>query len=74
MKKKVKTEPYLSDLNNEILKEGDFVISLRYDLGRCKLLLNDKGYFYESVETGEQVHWTKMIDAVTKNQKVRRIK
>ncbi len=64
--------PQLMDLNNNPLKEGDIVEALRYELGRCKLLLINEQYIYESIETGKQVSWLKMIDASTDNQKVKK--
>ncbi|UII34496.1 hypothetical protein LVD17_11815 [Fulvivirga ulvae] len=74
--KKKKQEPglpVLKDLENTPLAEGDFVEALRYDLGKCKLLVIDNAYVYESVATGETVSWLKMIDASTENQKVKKI-
>ncbi len=63
----------MADLNGNVLKEGDMVESLRYNLGECKLLKTDNGYEYESVGSGEKVSWAKMVDAATENQKVRKI-
>ena len=74
--KKKKQEPglpVLKDLENTPLTEGDFVEALLYDLGKCKLLVIDNSYVYESVATGEKVSWLKMIDASTENQKVKKI-
>ncbi|GAA0892557.1 hypothetical protein GCM10009122_22360 [Fulvivirga kasyanovii] len=74
--KKKKQEPglpVLKDLENTPLAEGDFVEALRYDLGKCKLLVVDNSYVYESEATGEKVSWLKMIDASTENQKVKKI-
>jgi len=62
-----------ADLDGVPLKEGDIVVSLRYDLGRCKVIRTPQGYEYESEESGKKVHWLKMVDAATKNQKVRKI-
>ena len=53
--------------------EGDLVDCLRYDMGKCKLILEGTEWFYESVETGERVSYVKMIDAITTKQKVRKI-
>ena len=74
-KKKEKKEklPQLLDLNNNPLIEGDLVEALRYELGTCKLLLIDEQYVYESVASGKQVSWLKMIDASTDNQKVKKV-
>lgn len=66
-------KPRMADLDGNVLKEGDMVESLRYDLGKCKLLKTDNGYIYESVSSGKKVSWAKMIDAATENQKVRKI-
>ena len=63
----------MADLNGNVLKEGDMVESLRYNLGECKLLKTDNGYEYESVGSGEKVNWAKMVDAATENQKVRKV-
>ena len=70
----VKPLPELSDLEGIALKEGDIVEALRYDLGQCKLIVEDKKYYYESIATGERVSWARMIDAATNFQKVRKIK
>ena len=74
-KKKEKKDklPQLMDLNNNPLMEGDLVEALRYELGRCKILLIDEQYVYESVSSGKQVSWLKMIDASTDNQKVKKV-
>lgn len=63
----------MADLDGNLLNEGDMVESLRYNLGECKLLKTENGYEYESVSTGEKVSWSKMVDAATENQKVRKI-
>lgn len=68
-----KKQPKLADLDGNPLKEGDIVESLRYELGKCKILVSEEGYIYESIDTGKQVNWAKMIDATTENQKVRKI-
>mgnify|MGYP001797145244 FL=1 len=72
-KKKEKQDklPQLLDLNNNPLAEGDIVEAMRYELGKCKLLLVDEQYVYESISSGKQVSWLKMIDASTDNQKVK---
>ena len=70
---KTGNKPKMADLDGNLLKEGDFVESLRYNLGECKLLKTDNGYEYESVSSGEKVSWAKMVDAATENQKVRKI-
>jgi hypothetical protein len=63
----------LVDLNGMPLQEGDTVECLRYDLGRCKVVLIGKTYHYESLATGQQVSWLRMIDASTNQQKVKKI-
>ncbi len=72
-KKKRKSNLKFADFDGNPLLENDLVESLRYDLGKCKIISTDKGFEYQSIETGKQVHWTKMIDASTNNQKVRKI-
>lgn len=70
----VKPLPELSDLDGMTLKEGDIVEVLRYELGQCRIVVEDKKYYYESLTTGERVSWVKMIDASTNFQKVRKVK
>ena len=70
---KKKKQPKLADLDGNPLKEGDIVESLRYELGKCRIILSEEGYIYESLDTGKRVSWAKMIDATTENQKVRKI-
>ncbi len=72
-KKEKDTLPQLTDLNNNPLAPGDLVEVLRYDLGKSKLILVDNIYYYESIKSGEQVSWLKMIDASSDNQKVKKI-
>ncbi|UII22806.1 hypothetical protein [Fulvivirga ligni] len=62
--------PNLADLNGEQLAVGDIVNALRYELGECKLIIEDETYYYEALGNGEKVIWLKMIDASTENQKV----
>ena len=69
--KKKKKEISLSDLDGNRLKDGDIVLSLRYDLGECKLMKTEDGYEYQSLATEEKVSWLKMIDAATEYQKVK---
>ena len=68
-----KNDLRFEDIDGNPLKEGDIVNSLRYDLGKCIIRRSGKGYEYESIESGKTVNWSKMIDARTKSQKVRRI-
>jgi hypothetical protein len=63
----------MKDLDGNILMKGDMVQALRYELGVCRILEDEKGFLYESLETNKQVSWIKMVDATTKFQKVRKI-
>ncbi|HAA14103.1 MAG TPA: hypothetical protein DCE41_21375 [Cytophagales bacterium] len=65
--------PALQDLDKNPLQEGDVVEALRYNLGKSRLLVIDEAYVYESLDTGEQVHYTRMIDAITECQKVKKL-
>jgi hypothetical protein len=67
-----KSELNFADLDGSPLKEGDTVDALRYDLGRCKVIRQEDGMAYRSIESGKIVHWARMVDASTKNQKVRK--
>lgn len=71
--KKKESLPQLFDLNNNPLIPGDEVEVLRYDMGVCKLIQNENSFYYESLKTGEQVSWLKMIDASSDRQKVKKI-
>lgn len=62
-----------ADIDGHPLKEGDLVLSLRYELGRCRIVNTGEGFEYQSLENGKRISWTKMIDATTKNQKVRKL-
>jgi hypothetical protein len=61
------------DINGEPLAEGDWVESLRYDLGTCRIVAGEHGLEYESVDNGKRVSYLRMVDAATTFQKVRRI-
>lgn len=61
------------DIYGESLAEGDLVEALRYNLGDSRIVQGEAGWEYESVETGERVSYLRMIDAATKQQKVRRL-
>lgn len=61
------------DLEGQELKAGDVVMSLRYELGESRIITTESGPEYESVESGERVSWSKMIDAATGYQKVRKL-
>ena len=69
-KPKEPTVPKLLDLNNNPIVEGAVVKSLRYELGECVVELDGLEYFYVSRKTGERVSYTRMVDAITENQKV----
>jgi len=63
----------LVDIEGTPLTGGDLVMSLRYDLGTCRLVQIEKGYEYESLSSGEKVSYLRMVDAATTFQKVRKI-
>ncbi|RMG74911.1 MAG: hypothetical protein D6722_01840 [Bacteroidetes bacterium] len=62
----------MADVHGNPLVVGDVVESLRYDLGLCRLIETPEGLAYESLETGEQVSYLRMVDAATSFQKVRK--
>ncbi|MDN5200102.1 hypothetical protein QQ008_01985 [Fulvivirgaceae bacterium BMA10] len=72
-KKEEKNIPDLFDLNDVPIFEGDIVESLRYGLGKCKVINLEGKIHYESLENGKQVIWLKMVDAITEKQKVKKI-
>ena len=72
-KKEKDSLPVLTDLDDNPIMQGDIVEALRYELGKCKLILVDKVYYYESLTDGKQVSWLKMIDASTDRQKVKKV-
>jgi len=63
----------LVDIDGTPLTVGDLVMSLRYELGTCRLIEAEQGYAYESVQSGQQVSYLRMVDAATTYQKVRKI-
>lgn len=63
----------LIDIDGQPLTIGDLVLSLRYELGTCRLVEGEKGYVYESLQSGEKVSYLRMVDAATTFQKVRKI-
>lgn len=69
-KPKEKQPPKLLDLNNNPIVEGSVVKSLRYDMGECDVALEGLEYFYVPRDGGAKVSYTRMIDAITENQKV----
>jgi len=70
--KKKKKEITLFDLEGNALEEGDTVLSLRYEMGECKLVKTENGFEYQSLEGDTKMSWLKMIDAATERQKVRK--
>ena len=70
--KKKKKELVLYDLEGNALEEGDIVLSLRYDMGECRLVKTENGFEYQSIEGDTNMSWLKMIDAATERQKVRK--
>ena len=71
-KSKKKSQPQLIDLNQNPLKVGDKVESLRYDLGTCEIIEKEGGIFYRSIASGKEVSWLLMIDAANEYQKVKK--
>ena len=67
------TEPIFADLDGIPLKEGDKVLSLRYELRECIIIKTEEGLAYESIEKKTIVSWAKMVEAASKNQKVRKL-
>lgn len=72
-RKKGKSKIQFVDLEGQVLKVGDHVMSHRYDMGECRIVGSDTGMAYESLATGQQVSYVKMIDAATGYQKVKRL-
>ncbi len=71
--RKKKSKLAFRDLDGRELKAGDMVLSLRYDMGKCRIIKAPTGYVYLSVESGKEVDWSRMVDASTGYQKVRKI-
>ncbi len=72
-RKKKQSNVQFIDLNGNSLKEGDIVLSHRYELGNCIIRACENGIEYESLETQIKVNWALMIDAATNRQKVEKI-
>ena len=70
--KKKKRAVTLFDLDGNELDDGDIVLSLRYEMGECKLVRTENGFEYQSIEGDTKMSWLKMIDAATERQKVRK--
>ena len=69
---KKKKKLVLYDIEGNALANGDIVLSLRYDLGECRLIITENGYEYQSINNDSKISWLKMIDAATERQKVRK--
>ncbi len=63
----------LQDLDGLALFPGDKVNCLRYEMGESILIDGENGFEYESIATKQKVSYTKMIDAATTFQKVRKL-
>ncbi len=63
----------LQDLDGLPLFPGDKVDCLRYEMGESVLIDGENGFEYESIATKQKVNYTKMIDAATSFQKVRKL-
>ena len=72
-KPKEKLPPQLLDIDGVPIQEGDEVMAQRYELGKSKVELEGLQFFYVSIATGKRVSYVKMIDAITGNQKVRKV-
>ncbi len=68
-KPKEKLPPQLLDIDGQLIVEGEEVEALRYELGRCKVELEGLHFFYVSNSSGKKMSYTKMVDAITGNQK-----
>ena len=68
-----KSQIEFTDLDGNELKEGDIVMSHRYDLGECIIKVGEQGFEYESIESKKRVNWALMIDAATERQKVHKV-
>jgi len=65
--------PEMLDADFNPLQEGDLVEALRYDLGKCRIVVEQNHFHYESLTDGRKVIWVRMIDAVNQTQKVKKI-
>ncbi len=65
--------PQMVDIDGIPIGLGDFVQSLRYEMGVCKIIDGEHGFDYESIESGQRVSFLKMVDAATSYQKVRKV-
>lgn len=65
--------PVLKDLYGTPIVAGDRVKCMRYELGESVVILEELHYYYQSTTTQEKVSYTRMVDAITGNQKVEKI-
>jgi hypothetical protein len=72
-KHKKKESPQMVDLNGNALKQGDIVISHRYDLDKCVVGKDGQGFYYESIESKKKVYSILMVDAANERQKVSKV-
>ena len=72
-KPKEKHPPQLIDIEGNPIVEGDRVLSQRYELGECNVILEGLQYFYVSQKDGKKISYVKMVDAITGHQKVKKI-
>lgn len=72
-KPKEKQPPQLLDIDGNPISEGDIVLSHRYELGKCEVTLEGLQYFYISKKSGKKVSYVKMVDAITGQQKVKKV-
>ena len=68
-----KDDPLMLDLDNKPLNDGDIVEVLRYDMGKSRVIMTEKGLGYESMENGKIITWHYMVDAATSLQKVKKL-
>jgi len=72
-KPKEKQPPQLLDMEGVPILEGDEVMAHRYELGKCTVELEGLQYFYVSHHSKQKVSYVKMIDAITGQQKVKKV-
>ena len=72
-RKSRKSKLQFVDFEGQPLKQGDTVMSYRYDLGECRIVDTEEGMAYESLASGQKVSYVKMIDAATGYQKVKKL-
>ena len=65
--------PQLLDIDANPIHPGDRVEVLRYDMGLSTVIYTENTFFYQSLSTGEQVSYLKMIDAASERQKVKKV-